>query len=196
MISACVFGYGKLAQEFVKSYKLKEYYKNEDGDITKCRVHIVQVLDHKAEEYADVTMTYYKEPNGYLNCLADGDEGTSREVSFGDHAEWLAETNGHDTVFELTEGDEGYMDMLLTQIKKGYWTVITSQNFYDNHKGALDSAAEESGAKLEYIFDIEELLVRMDEEYKIRLDRHLEIEARERAYLSEGEPCGLGEFNW
>jgi len=185
LMSACVLGYGELGSDFVSKFKALSYYKKRDSDTEGVRVHIVYVNDPDllSRDYVH----RYETVDNFSNVLNDGDQETKKEVCVGNDTTWLLESNGHDFVLEATGGAGGYFDTLLALIRRGYWTILTSV-YEDWQMNSIRAAADEGGARVDYIQDLDSVFVEIDNEYQTRLKRHREVLYQESLSAT---PCGL-----
>lgn len=188
LISVCVLGYSEIAKEFVEKFKSLPYYKKRDSDTEGVRVHLVYVDDPDLLE-KDFVYRYEKKDN-FANVLNDGDQETKREVTVGNDTKWLLESDGHDMVFEAVDDVDAYFETLLGLIRRGYWTILTSV-YEDWQIKSIQAAAQESGARVDYLQKLEDAFVEIDVEYQTRLKRQREVLYNKSL---EATPCGLPEL--
>lgn len=153
MLSLNVLGYGPVGQAFVKKYKALDYYKLDDFDRTKVRIHTVVVRDNHNSKYDEVKAVYERMPEGIFCCLKDGTEATEQETPLCDDIPWLMATTGHDVVTDFMAYSQSGKELLLQQISKGYWTLLCGKEVVKNHwQEILETAknAENEGARLSF----------------------------------------------
>lgn len=141
MISLNVMGYGPMGQALVKKFKNLEYYKEDDFDRTKVRVHTVVIRDNGDPKYDNLKAVYERVPEGVFCCLGDGTEATTRETPLCDDIPWLMQTNGHDVIVDMMSYNEEAKDLVLQQISRGYWGIMCNKEMVKNHwQEILDAA--------------------------------------------------------
>jgi hypothetical protein len=186
MISACVLGYSKLANEFISRFKSLSYYKKRNSDTEGVRIHTMYVNDPDLLDRDYVCR--YELKGSFANVLADGTEKTNKESSIGNDLEWLISSNGHDTIFEATDEDPSYLDTLVKFASRGYWVILTSEVYKNDNWEILVDASRNGMGMITKCNSISDLFVDIDLEYKARLDIH-----RKNLYEESltAKPCGL-----
>ena len=144
MISLNVMGYGPMGQALVKKFKNLEYYKVDDFDRTKVRVHTVVIRDNNNPKYDNLKAVYERIPEGIFCCLGDGTETTSRETPLCDDIPWLEQTNGHDVIVDVMSYNEEAKNLVLQQIGRGYWGIMCNKELVKNHWQELLEVAKTS----------------------------------------------------
>ena len=150
MLSFCVLGYGPMGQEFTKRVKALDYYKVEDSDTNKVRVHTIVVPNISSDKYDELRFSYERSPEGTFRCLNDGTQMTTKETPICDDLPWLMETDGHDVVMDFMSYNKYAKKILLQQISRGYWTPLCGKEMVKNHWKEILATAKESGARLSF----------------------------------------------
>ena len=188
LTSVCVLGYGKEALEFVKEYKKVKYYKKRDSDTEGVRVHVVYAA---VNDLASTKMLVrYDIGDNYANVINDGDQKTKREVTFSNDRDWLIESNGHDTIVDISDAPDKYYLTLLELIKPGYSIHLMRKKFTENYLEEVISLAQSRNARVTLHDGIDSILASLDAEYKEKLDLY-----RKNLYQEslKATPCGLPE---
>ena len=188
LTSVCVLGYGKEALEFVKEYKKVKYYKKRDSDTEGVRVHVVYAAVNDLA-YTKMLVRYDIGDN-YANVINDGDQKTKREVTFSNDRDWLIESNGHDTIVDISDAPDKYYLTLLELIKPGYSIHLMRKKFTENYLEEVISLAQSRNARVTLHDGIDSILASLDAEYKEKLDLY-----RKNLYQEslKATPCGLPE---
>jgi hypothetical protein len=200
LMSILVLGYGPAAQEFVKGIKASKFYKTTDLDVDKARIHVVQVEDNSDPKYSDLTTVHEMADGNVLRVIKDGTELTPNETPFGDDVYWLLESDGHDTVVELEEGDTKWLEELLPKLaKRGYSIHLTNPDLVLKMQAKLEEATAagttETGRRTSLVThsvstvlpNIQDLLLDI---WQSKRQATSGSAADELAISKEGEPCG------
>lgn len=187
LLSICVIGVTTDSMDFTGRFKSLKYYKKRDSDTEGVRIHVTFADD---DNLLESNFTYRKElsDGNFANLLNDGTQGTKKESTISNDTSWLLESNGHDTVVEMSEDVDKYLDILVTLLKRGYETYITSRVYADNYWKVLEDAAIEGNTRVIYCDDMYCLLGKLDQRYQQKLD-HQRKNLLEDSYTAT--PCGL-----
>jgi len=189
--SLCVLGYGKEVKEFVQEYKKVKYYKKRDSDTEGVRVHVVYAAVNDLAA-TNMLVRYNLGDGNFANVIQDGDQKTKREVTFSNDREWLIDSDGHDTIVDISDTPDKYYLTLLDLITPGRSVHLIRKKFTENYLEEITSLAKERNARVTLHDGIESVLVSLDEEYKEKLNLH-----RKKLYEEslESTPCGLSDFS-
>jgi hypothetical protein len=156
--------------EFIGKYKNLPYYKKRDSDSEGVRIHVSYIDDPNLLE-SSLTFRYEIADGNYRNVINDGTQETKKESTISNDTAWLLGSNGHDTVVELSNETEKYLDIMVTLLKKGYETYITSRVYADKYWKMLEDAATEGSTRVIYCDDVYCLLGKLDQRYQQKLDQ-------------------------
>lgn len=168
LISVCVLGATPLSLEFMSKFKEVPYYKKRDSDTEGVRVHTTYVDD---ESLLDTPLVhrYQLRDGNFANVSNDGYQETRKESSIGNDLDWLLSSNGHDTIVEAVSDADRYLDTLVSLIKRGYKTYITTKDYADKYWEILENAAIEGNTTVTYCDSIHSVLGLLDELYSQKL---------------------------
>lgn len=187
LLSICTLGQSNGLLEFLDKYKSLSYYKKRDSDTEGVRIHVSYVNDVNLFD-KEIAHRYEMADGNYRNVVNDGTQGTKKESTIGNDIDWLLTSNGHDTIVEVSEDPEKYLDTLVALMKKGYDAYITTRIYADKYWKTLENAAEEGGGSLTYCDDIYHVLGCLDDKYQEKLSSHRK-NLLEDSYSAT--PCGL-----
>lgn len=182
-----MLGYGQEVLEFIKEYKKVKYYKKRDSDTEGVRVHVVFAAVNDLAS-TNLLVRYNLGDDNYANVIQDGDQKTKREVTFSNDRDWLIESDGHDTIVDISDTPDKYYLTLLDLIAPGRSVHLIRKKFTENYLEEITSLAKERNARVTLHDGIESVLVSLDAEYKEKLDLH-----RKNLYQEslDATPCGL-----
>lgn len=189
--SICVLGYGKEALEFVQEYKKVKYYKKRDSDTEGVRVHVVYAAVNDLSS-TNMLFRYNLGDDNYANVLRDGDQKTKREVTFSNDRDWLIESDGHDTIVDVSDAPDKYYLTLLDLIKPGRSIHLIRKKFTEKYLEEITLLAKDRNARVTLHEGIDSVLATLDAEYKDKLESH-----RKNLYKDslDVEPCGFNSYN-
>lgn len=135
-ISIALLGFGAVGKEVYK--QLREV----PGFMDEFRIHVIQVPDLYDYPVA-------KDDNWY-NWLGDDSFGTPQQVTIGDDAEWLVDSDGHDTIVDCTYYDETSKKLVFDLLSKGHWLITCSKELVNKHWRELIDTAKKSRGSISF----------------------------------------------
>lgn len=187
LVSICTLGNSELLPLFIEKYKDLSYYKKRDSDTEGVRIHVSYVDDENLLESALAHRSQLVDGN-YKNVINDGTQGTKKESTISNDIDWLLSSDGHDTIVELSNNDEKYLDTIISLLGRGYETYITSRIYLDKYWKTLESAAASANTRVVYSDNIYDIIGNLDDKYYQRL-AHQRKSTLEDSYTVP--PCGF-----